>query len=504
MNGLAFEVSDIGPVVEMRGELHHGLNVLRGAHGSGKTSILRTLQLLADGRTDVRPTKRDQTRAGSASFAGKTITIARQTRSEGSLADGIEGLGDLDLGVLHSPKFQDAATRDRHRIAALVRLAGGKADVKLFEGLLPNFYEVAAAPETEDLVEMAGAIKRQIEKAAAYQEGEARKADAQACTSLAAAGTLAETVPGCDEATAKSRLDAAIERRTQAREQVRQAQAAAERLTAARARFDELSESATPVETALQVLEAAQTVEESCRRNVVSLRQQLEQAEARLHEAISAANAARYTHDAAVRERDLLAAAKAEIESATSIEAPTAAELEAIEADIAAAHEAIDLARSVANARAHKQRAEAFAADAKRYGELADTYRTAAGKVFGILSDAIATIPDCPLHVHVDDDGNTRLCIETDRGPHEPFDDLSDGERWRVILPLCLAPGRLVVLPQAAFGELADSSRDIIDHVAREHGAYVLTAQADDGALRIEAWSTRSDGSRVAVEATVS
>lgn len=500
-NGLSFSVQDVGPVTEMRGELHHGLNVLRGAHGSGKTSILRTLQLLADGRTDVKPTKRDKTPSGRASFAGKTITISRQTRSEGSLADGIEGLGDLDLGVLHSPKFQDAATRDRHRIAALVRLAGAEADVKMFEGLLPNFYEVAAAPETDDLVEMAASLKRQIEKAATYQEGEAAKADAQARVSLASAGTLAERRETIlSEDAAKARYDEAIGRRIEARERAKQAQAAQQRLATARAQFATLSERATPVEAAAEALRAAAEAEEACRLSVQDLRAQLEAAETALHESIIATNGARQSHDSAIRERDLLAAAKAEMESATTIDAPTAEELAAIEAEIAAAHEAVILVGKVREARAHKERAEAFAADAKRYTDLAETYRAAAGKVFAVLSDAIAGIPDCPLHVYTDDDGATRLCIETDRDPHEPFDDLSDGERWRVILPLCLAPGRLVVLPQAAFGELADSSREIIDRVARERAACVLTAQADDGALRIESWSDRP----ATVEAAVS
>ena len=76
--------------------------------------------------------------------------------------------------------------------------------------------------------------------------------------------------------------------------------------------------------------------------------------------------------------------------------------------------------------------------------------------------------------------------IQTDRSDSEPFDELSDGERWRTIVPICCGPGKLIVLPQAAYGELADSTRGLIDQLANERGAYILTAQADDGELRAE------------------
>ena len=88
------------------------------------------------------------------------------------------------------------------------------------------------------------------------------------------------------------------------------------------------------------------------------------------------------------------------------------------------------------------------------------------------------------------EDGEARLVISTDRGEAEPFDELSDGERWRTIVPLCCEAGRLVVLPQAAYGELANSTRSLLDVIAAQVGAYILTAQADDGELRAERFRT--------------
>lgn len=81
---------------------------------------------------------------------------------------------------------------------------------------------------------------------------------------------------------------------------------------------------------------------------------------------------------------------------------------------------------------------------------------------------------------------DTRLVVATERSETELFEDLSDGEKWRVILPIAAAKNVLITLSQAAFGELAESSRAYLDTLAREVGCYILTAVADDGELRAE------------------
>jgi len=38
--------------------------------------------------------------------------------------------------------------------------------------------------------------------------------------------------------------------------------------------------------------------------------------------------------------------------------------------------------------------------------------------------------------------------------------EVTDGERWIEVVKIAAANNRLIVLPQAAFGELSESSRD--------------------------------------------
>src|SRR5690606_4119266 len=102
-----------------------------------------------------------------------------------------------------------------------------------------------------------------------------------------------------------------------------------------------------------------------------------------------------------------------------------------------------------------------------------------------------AMIPDCPLFVKLDDDGNPRLVMSTDRSDAEPIDELSDGERWEPLMRIAAGtPNRVIVLPQAAFGEMGEEMRNRIDELAREHGCYVVTAEVSHGELRAEPWSS--------------
>lgn len=87
------------------------------------------------------------------------------------------------------------------------------------------------------------------------------------------------------------------------------------------------------------------------------------------------------------------------------------------------------------------------------------------------------------------DDGDPRLVLATDRSENEAFDELSDGERWPVILAVAAASNRLIVLPQSAFGELAPSTREALDAMAAERDCYVLTAIADDCDLHGERYA---------------
>ena len=130
--------------------------------------------------------------------------------------------------------------------------------------------------------------------------------------------------------------------------------------------------------------------------------------------------------------------------------------------------------------------------EAKAQEIVASRLRDAARDTQDVLSAAIAKIPGCPLRVVVDDNGDARLVLKTDRSETERFDELSDGERWPIIIGLAAGADRIIVLPQAAYGELSDATRTLLDGLARQHGCYIHSAQVDDGPLRCEAWSNSS------------
>lgn len=180
----SISVKNIGPVIEFEYELKQtGLHILYGKQGDGKTTILRTAQLAVNGTVGTKPTKRDGAKNGEATIAGKTLRISRVVREEGELE--VEGLGDLDITAIHSPSYNDAKTRDKYRIKSLVRLSGVRADITLFYELVGGRQEFdaivdVAASETDDLVEMAGRVKRAIEKRALEAEKNAETAQANA------------------------------------------------------------------------------------------------------------------------------------------------------------------------------------------------------------------------------------------------------------------------------------------------------------------------------------
>ena len=124
-----------------------------------------------------------------------------------------------------------------------------------------------------------------------------------------------------------------------------------------------------------------------------------------------------------------------------------------------------------------------FAAQALSHEARADRLRKAAGQTDDVLSVIVGKL-DCPLRVE-----GGRLVLTTDRGT-ELFEDLSDGERWRLALDVVirfLPQNGILTLPQAAYGELDPINRREIDRLLRERGVVCLTAKAtEDEELRAE------------------
>lgn len=482
-------IENIGPIVDFEYALAApGLHVLRGKHGCGKSTILRTVELLTNERTDVRPTKRDGASRGEATVAGKTLRIMKSTREEGTL--GVEGLGDLNIAELHTPKLIDAGKRDLHRIRTLVRLAGVKADPSLFHahfGGKAEFEAVADADamQTDDLVEMADRVKRAAEKAARTEEDRATAAGA----SLQAETKRFEGVnldAPHDSEGLQAAMVAASSAQARLQQQEKDGKAVRERAEKARAALAEAQADSRSMAELQAAIDNAQAAIDEAAEDVNALKSKLALAESRLVGSRAEKTAAMQARDAAVKQEQTLAAWHKDIDAAAGVTVPTIDDLAAAEDAVTAATEAVEQGVRIREAIAAKARADAFAKQHDEHANKARRLRDAGKDTQDVLSDAIARIPKCPLRVATMDDGTVRLVLQTDRSEREPFDDLSDGQKWPHIIALAAASNRLIVLPQAAFGELSESTRAQLHALAQEHGCYILTAQVDDGDLRAE------------------
>jgi hypothetical protein len=493
MNTPTISINDVGPVTEFEYQLSEpGLHVLRGRQQAGKTTILRTVQLATDGRSDEKPTKRDGTKGGKAVVAGKTLKISRAIREEGDLS--VDGLGDLDISVLHRPKFKDAPTRDKYRIATLCRLAGVKATAALFHDVVGGeeaFKSIVdkTATETDDIVEMAARVKRCIDKAALETERKAEKARADLrakSDQFSGVNLKAE----CDAKTLEAAQVAAIEEKSRITQQRTDALQAQREAAEARQKLEEsasgvsLADATAAVGAATDARCAAESAVDDLERKLTSARHALELAEA-------AETAATEALSEVQNRETVLSRWRAQIDAASGVHCPTELEVAQAASAVDAANAAVALGMKVREAITAKAAADAFAAEAKLYEKEAERLRKAATATYDVLTEAIEGLPNCPMKVWVDEDGYTRLVLPTKRSDKELFDELSDGAIWTVIVPmLCNKPGRLVVLPQAAYGEIQPANRDLIHKLFKERECYLLTAEVDDGDLRAEMYTS--------------
>lgn len=487
MTPIKIEVQNVGPIEESSAQLFPGVTVLRGRNGVGKTTILRAVQLVVDGRTDRPPTKKDGTPRGTARVGGKSIVVMRTVRHEGELS--VEGVGDLSIADLHTPRFESAPTRDKHRIAALIRLAGVKADPALFHSLAGGadaFEQIvdADALKTDDLVEMAARVKRALEKHAQQAERDASSAEQRQAAEAASVAGVDISQPCDAEALAETAMRAvrwlaAIE------QQRRDAAAALGRAEAARERLATLG-AAPNLEAICKAEIAAAEASDRAETERRAAQEAYTRAEAARVQAAHALEAARERRESAEREAAARAELQRTIDAVAAVTRPSDDDLAAAQREQRDAHAAVEQGVRIRAARDATDRAERFAMNARERSKRAEQLRDAAADTLSVLSDAIGRIPNCPLRVAYDADGYARLVMRTNRSEAEPFDERSDGERWQTVLDIAAAADRVVVLPQAAWGELADAMRSDIDGMARERGCYVLTAQADDGELRAE------------------
>lgn len=486
------DIKGVGPIEEeFKYEMKQpGLHVFRGGPGKGKTTILHTVQYVVDGKAPVTPTKTDGAKEGIAHVAGKTLKIMKRIIPDGDLD--LEGLGARNIATLHWPDYRDAKTRDRYRIAELIALAEVPADASRFWELFggrEQFEEIVGADigESGDLLEMAKRIKRAVDKRALDLEQKASAA-AQRCAAFRSQAEGVDVEVEHDAETLQRELEAAIQAKSRMEELVHQMVAQKEAVNKAREALSDARSSYTgpSLEDAVDKYTKAKAIQDIRRQSVENLQAELAAAQRELESATVDCNFANAAVKAAGDHANAIQAWDQTIKEFESKQWPTPEEMAEPDQRLIkarAANEAGQKARAALEATAQ---AERYHAEHDEIEKNASRMRTIAKNVESVLSDAVEAIPNSPLRIHFDDNGDARLVLETDRSREEPFDELSDGERYKVILPIFCKPNKIIVLSQAAFGEISPSNARLIHEIAAESGTFIVTAQVDDGELRGE------------------
>lgn len=470
-------IKNVGPIgfLEIEVPEDGGVTVLRGCNGAGKSQALSAASRVLGGRDKLQA--RDGAVKGTIDGYGVKINVGSRITSSGQLeAESIEGR--LDLAAIVDPGISDPVAADAKRIKALVSILGVVADEALFEEIAGGDLSELGIVKTDDLVELAGRVKRALESKARDEQvrADALKAEADAL----AGGAPYDSEVERDALVLSGKLEAAIKHLA---ELERQAMLAGEDQTRREIARDKLVDIPAPF-----VLQAKQ--EEAVMVDAVY------EAHKRLAEAQAAYDAACHQHE---RSKDRLeaeeqrAAERARFEElieAAPIESPSEIEVTSARDAIALARQALEQGAEARKADEDRARAAEIRKQAQSRHKVSEAYRDASRAAEGVLSDVVSK-----LGIGLEVRGG-RLCTETRRGM-TPFGELSDGERWRRAIDLGVQRvgerGVLSIAQTAWEGLDRDSRRSIHEH-AKQRGVTILTAQADFGDLRAESFDSMMEG----------
>lgn len=484
-DGRTIELANVGPVerLAIRIPEEGGVVVLRGRNGTGKTTTLEALQSVATGKGKL--SVRDGELRGEVKAFGATVTVAQSTRRRGEV-DVVTLEGPGDVSTLVDPGLQSPESADVRRIRSLLALVGATCDATAFWPLLEGRegFEKIVRPksvEGDDPVAMADRIKRDVEAAARAEEGESETAQRKASELLAQNdGIDLEVESDAD------RLSAAWETAT-AVVADRKAKAAAfdsaiKAREEAEAKLAKLKADAPDLDALRDAKSAADHATGIAAAQLVTLKAELSELQARIMKAEEAHKLALAEYDAAserLKAADKSAAMVAAVSKAVEEalpEAVTIAEVEAAIADQLAARAALE--RGVTVREALKRRRDAVAALEKvgAHATRAASLRAAAKGVDDVLSELVGRACS-KLRVEAG-----RLILTTGRGKTY-FADLSHGERWKLALDVAIdAVGRggVLVCPQEAYEALDPTNRRMIADHLHGSGVVMFTAEASD------------------------
>lgn len=446
-----------------------GIVVFTGRNGSGKSTAIKAVDALLSGNAKSLQT-RDGEPIGFVEGWGAKITVGKRTRRTGEIeVTALES--KIDPSSLVDPGIKDQEVADQHRIKALVSLAGIKPDVSLFYeafGTKELFDSTvkASAISAEDLLSMAGAVKRDAESAARTHESKAEELAFSAKAKF-------EKPEGVDDNTPsdKHKLDADLETAVRNLALLESTRAAALQTIA----------DALEAEDKLADLGQADSVMD-CDEEIVNRTKSLKDANDALANAqllVVQAEAdlatAKRKKAWAIDNNKTRSALSALIERGKSVTCPDTDSIDKARAVVSAAREAVALGQRAREYAARKKDAEEIATKSLELRKLADSLRRAAAATSEVLTVAVqkAGIPELRVAAG-------RLVTKTRRG-ETLFCELSEGERWRIAIDLAIrhvGPGGVFTIPQIAWESVDGDNRRAINNQVKASKVTVITAEA--------------------------
>lgn len=468
-------VKDVGPIRELTVPVPEdgGVVVVRGRNGSGKSTLLRAAQgLLGDKKDKTGLRHNDDAERGSVSLGECTLTVGRSNRSSGVL-DVHTIAGHVDLGDIVDPQVDDPVRADKRRIEAVFKVAGSNMSGRELVKLLGDEINDVSAPASkwdEPILDVADFLRDVFVQRARMTEADVKKLSIDVAANKKSVpeefeeATL-EQVEAAKQAFIKASEEGIklkerqrIGRETEAR--VQEAKKSIAELEQQGLRASTIEEIDDAIRAQINVVNKATQALEDARETLRKENNTLEQMEHERKETLKF-----------IETRNKLSEVLQ-----SSIEVIKEEQIEEATKAVTAAQERFDaLRQSVAYAQIRDSTKE-LEKQVEEKEKLAKKYRELSTKgIDSALGQLIGTV----FHGSQFLDG--RLAVEHPTRGTTYFGELSDGERWTIVLNLAtsLCPeSTVLVVPQTAWEGLDGDNRIKINDWAKEHKIVVLTAEA--------------------------
>jgi hypothetical protein len=487
-------VRNIGPVHQtLVIPVQPGGTVIRGGCGVGKSQTLLAISLALGGDGKVSPTRGEK--KGEVDCLGVRLSVGASRTTRTGEPD-CTCLEEFSLEDLIYPPRKGEDEKQRYGISALLRITGAKADPALFYELAggKDAFDKLITPaqaKTDDLVELAGRVKRAFDARARDAVAEAEREEGKAAA-LRNAGDGLDLNIATDAANLQAALEVAAGTKSALDEQAKAATQAKSRAESARR---SLAQANLPTpETILGAenrLSIARNARETASNDVSLLEAQLRNAKNTLALAEKEEEAAAEALGALEKTAEAGKGWNDAIADAADVWEPSPEDMTNAAAMVQQARTAIETAAIVREA---KRKVE----EAKQHQEAASEHRRVAMQASENAKGTWEVLSTCVNSKRFSVVDGVLLGTLPDGQTKPYYGDMSDGERAMVAIAEKIEKTRgtepdskrlaIVDIGQRIFQDIPDSVRAALFRMSAEMFACLIAGQVDDGPLRAEVY----------------